>query len=237
MNLFLSAAVTCAVLFSLSQATAGEPVFEDKLLLTSGKGGYHTYRIPAVVCTKKGTVLFFCEARKNSGSDFAQTHMLLLSSDDQGRTWSRPRVVWKDDSEPDVTIGNPCPVLDVTTGSVWLGFTRNNQRAFVTHSSDEGNTWAVPTEITEAVKPKNFKRYWTGPGHGLQLSQGSKAGRIIFPSYHIVDEGDRRVKIRGRMLETSQGRDAIAIMEAGVLPAISLRGYGDSRVEIGRAHV
>ena len=165
MKNLLSGAATFAVLLALAQGTVGAPVFEDHVLLTSGKGGYHTYRIPAAVCTAKGTVLFFCEARKSSTSDFGQTHLLLLTSSDRGRTWSDPRIVWKDDSEPNVTIGNPCPVLDVRTGTVWIGFTRNNQRAFVTKSTDEGRTWATPTEITEVVKPKNWKRCWFESSH------------------------------------------------------------------------
>jgi len=198
--------ITLAMFLGSVQGAVGAPVLEDHVLLTAGKGGYHTYRIPAVVCTAKGTVLFLCEARKNSASDFAQTHLLLLSSSDHGRTWSEPRIVWKDDSEPNVTIGNPCPVLDVQTGAVWIGFTRNNQRAFVTKSTHHGRTWATPTEITEAVKPKNWKRYWIGPGHGLQLTQGPKAGRLIFPSYHIVDEGDRRVMRSHMVYSDDHGR-------------------------------
>lgn len=206
MKSLLSCAVTLGVLSALVQGTSGAPVFEDHVLLTSGKGGYHTYRIPAAVCTAEGTVLFFCEARKNSSSDFGQTHLLLLSSSDRGRAWSDPRIVWKDDSEPDVTIGNPCPVVDVRTGTVWICFTRNNQRAFVTNSTDDGRTWAAPTEITESVKPENWKRYWTGPGHGLQLTRGPKAGRLIFPSYHIVDEGDRRVMRSHMVYSDDHGR-------------------------------
>ncbi len=30
----------------------------------NGQNGYHTYRIPAMVVTNKGTVLVFCEGRK-----------------------------------------------------------------------------------------------------------------------------------------------------------------------------
>jgi len=199
-------AVALVVLLGLARGAVGAPVLEDHVLLTAGKGGYHTYRIPAAVCTAKGTVLFFCEARKDSASDFAQTHLLVLSSSDRGRTWSDPRIVWKDDSEPSVTIGNPCPVLDAQTGTVWIGFTRNNQRALVTRSDDDGRTWDTPTEITEAVKPKNWKRYWTGPGHGLQLTRGPKGGRLIFPSYHIVDEGPRRVMRSHMVYSDDHGR-------------------------------
>lgn len=177
----------------LQSAAAAPPVFEEQILVERGQAGFHTYRIPAAIHTTDNTVLFFCEARKTSSSDFAETHMFLRRSEDGGVTWQEPRIVWKDTSEPEVTIGNPCPVYDRETGKVWLGFTRNNERVFVTNSDDNGRTWATPTEISASVTPDGCRRYWTGPGHGLQLSHGKAAGRIIFPSYRILDEGDRNV--------------------------------------------
>ncbi len=169
-------------------------VFEEQTLLTSGEGGYNTYRIPSAIRTDGDNVLFFCEARKTSSSDFAETHMLMLRSSDGGQNWSEPQIVWQDNSASEVTIGNPCPVYDSQTNTVWLGFTRDNLTVFTTKSTDGGQTWSeTPTEITADVCPSNWTRYWTGPGHGLQLSQGDNAGRLLFPSYHIVDEGDRNV--------------------------------------------
>lgn len=44
------------------------------------------------------------------------------------------------------------------------------------------------------------------------------------------NEEIKQIEIRGRMLETSKGSDAIAIMEGGVFPSISLRGYGKAKV-------
>ncbi len=38
-------------------------------VLTSGQGGYHTYRIPALAVAGKGTILAFCEGRANSAGD------------------------------------------------------------------------------------------------------------------------------------------------------------------------
>ncbi len=195
-----------AMLLGSMHGAVWASVYDDQVLLTAGTGGYHTYRIPAAVCTTRGTVLLFCEARKNSSSDFAQTHLLLLSSSDGGRTWSDPRIIWKDNSEPDVTIGNPCPVVDTRNGTIWIGFTRDNQRAFVTSSTDDGHTWAMPTEITAAVKPESWRRYWIGPGHGLQLTGGANAGRLVLPSYHIVDEGDRRVMRSHMIYSNDHGR-------------------------------
>jgi len=47
------------------------------------------------------------------------------------------------------------------------------------------------------------------------------------------DESQRQVKIRGRVLDTSKGRDAVAIMEGGVMPDVSFRGWGRSRLARG----
>ena len=52
--------------------------------------------IPAVVVTKKGTVLAFCEGRKGSRSDTGNIDILLKRSTDGGKTWAGPQIVWDD---------------------------------------------------------------------------------------------------------------------------------------------
>lgn len=51
------------------------------------------------------------------------------------------------------------------------------------------------------------------------------------------DAKTNTVKLRGNMVENSKGKDAIATMDAGILPGVSLRGYGESEFinENGRA--
>ena len=51
--------------------------------------------------------------------------LLLKYSTDGGRNWSPQRVIWDDGPN---TCGNPCPVLDEQTGTVWLLVTRNDGR-------------------------------------------------------------------------------------------------------------
>lgn len=153
-------------------------------LFVSGQEGYHTFRIPALAVTLQGTVLAFCEGRKNSSSDHGDIDLMLKRSRDGGHTWEPLQRVW-DDGEN--TVGNPCPVVDRETGTVWLTFCWNNDRVFVTQSSDEGESWSSPMEITKAVKPPGWTWYATGPGHGLQL----RSGRLLIPCDHrLATMGD-----------------------------------------------
>ena len=102
---------------SASGEPAASPVF------VSGQGGYHTYRIPAAVVSPKGMVLAFCEGRKASSSDTGDIDVVLRRSPDGGKTWQPMQVVADDGPH---TIGNPCPVVDRKTGTVWLLLTRNH---------------------------------------------------------------------------------------------------------------
>src|SRR5262249_31475851 len=95
---------------------------EQQAVFTAGEGGYHSYRIPALVVTAKGTLLAFCEGRKKGRGDSGDIDLLLRRSTDGGRTWGKAQVVWDDG---DNTCGNPCPVVDGKTGTVWLLMTHN----------------------------------------------------------------------------------------------------------------
>lgn len=164
-------------------------------VFVSGKDGYHTFRIPAVVVSKKGTLLAFCEGRKNSRSDTGDIDLVLRRSFDGGKTWGPLQIVA--DFGPD-TIGNPCPVIDQTTGTVWLPLTKNlghetqkqieegkskeNRTVWITKSDDDGATWLKPVEITRDVRDPSWTWYATGPGIGIQLP----SGRLVIPCDHRV---------------------------------------------------
>ena len=167
-------------------------------LWESGKGAYHTYRIPALVVTPKGTVLAFCEGRKMNSSDSGDIDLLIRHSTDNGETWSEQAVVW-DDGEN--TCGNPCPVVDAETGAVWLlctwnrgddtehaiinGRSNDTRRVFALTSTDDGQTWSKPEEITASVKKSDWTWYATGPGSGIQIRHGEHAGRLMLACDHI----------------------------------------------------
>lgn len=179
-------------------------LLEQAKVFTSGQEGYHTFRIPAVAVTPSGTVLAFAEGRKRTASDTGDIDLVLKRSADGGRTWSGLSVVWDDSTN---TCGNPCPVVDRQTGTIWLLLTwnrgddaesriiaqtsRDTRRVFVTRSSDDGRTWAKPAEITDAVKLTNWTWYATGPGAGIQIERGPHQGRLVIPCDHI-EAGTKR---------------------------------------------
>src|SRR5213594_4256179 len=164
------------------KTSAAPPVYAQVQLFKSGEHGYHTYRIPALAASKKGTLLAFVEGRKSGRSDTGDIDVLLRRSFDNGKTWTEAQVVA---DHGDDTIGNPCPVVDAGTRTIWLLLTGNpgktnetqilddagqgRRTVWVTHSNDDGATWAAPIEITSSVKEKEWTWYATGPGNGIQL--------------------------------------------------------------------
>lgn len=172
---------------------ASEPVQVEVYL--SGQDGYHTYRIPAIVRTQKGTLLAFAEGRRHSARDWGDIDVLVKRSTDGGLTWSSAITV-ADLGED--TVGNPAPVVDRRTGTIWLLLTRNpgqvrerdilpglsgpTRTVWLTYSKDDGRSWAPPVEITAAVKRPEWSWYATGPVNGIQL----RSGRLVIPCDHVV---------------------------------------------------
>ena len=151
-------------------------------VFTSGQDGYHTYRIPAVLVAPGGSLLAFCEGRRNNQWDHGDIDLLMKRSEDGGRSWSAQQVVYSEAGE--ITIGNPCPVVDAETGTIRMLFCRDNMDVLVTHSTDDGWHWSDPTDITEGVKKREWAWYATGPGVGIQLRNGVGRGRLLIPCDH-----------------------------------------------------
>ena len=196
--------LTCQPLPTLNNSVAIlPPELQSTSLFVSGADGYHTYRIPSLIVTPKGTLLAFTEGRVDGRGDAGDIDLLLKRSTDGGRTWSRQQVVWDDGGH---TCGNPCPVVDLETGVIWLLLTWNRgtdhekdiiyhnsedtRRAFVCYSDDDGQTWSEPVEITRAVKQADWGWYATGPGVGIQLRRGQYQGRLVVPANHSYTVSD-----------------------------------------------
>jgi sialidase-1 len=181
---------------ALSAATQGEigPPRQIAVYI-AGEGGYDTFRIPSIIATPKGTLLAFAEGRRTGAGDTGDIDLVLKRSQDGGASWSALHVIG--DNGPN-TFGNPCPVVDRRTGTVWLLTTQNRgtdhekdiiagtsaagRTVWVLRSRDDGATWSAPADITASVKAPDWTWYATGPGVGIQTG----TGRLVIPANHAV---------------------------------------------------
>jgi len=185
----------------------------------SGADGYKSYRIPAIIGLKNGTLLAFCEGRINGSNDFGNIDIVMKRSNDQGKTWMPIQIVVNADS---LQAGNPAPVLDNTDpafpgGRIFLFYnTGNNHEGEVRKghglrevwyktSTDNGQSWSDPVNITAQVhRPKqpqlnpsyNFSEDWRSyantPGHAMQFSNGKYKGRIYVAANRSAGEPQKK---------------------------------------------
>lgn len=174
-------------------AVADEPFKETVDVFPPGLNGVSRYRIPGIVVALKGTVLSYCEARKNDSSDWGEIEIHLRRSTDGGKTWQPAQHIAHNalriegnprkqkGGEKEQTVNNPTAIVDRLSGNIQMLYCVNYARCFSMQSSDDGLTWSSPIEVTEIFEPFRAKYDWkviaTGPGHGIQLGNG----RLVVP--------------------------------------------------------
>jgi len=182
-------------------AIAAAPGPFQVTVFRAGEGGYHTYRIPAIILTKKRTLLAFCEGRREGRGDSGNIDLLVKRSSDLGRTWSSYAVVADFGAD---TIGNPAPVVDRKSGAILLPLTRNPghiterqirarepgavRTVWLTASRDDGQTWDKPTDISATTRLPDWTWYATGPGNGIQ----TRGGRLVVACDHDQGQASER---------------------------------------------
>lgn len=246
---FIGGAVALARGAAGAEQTARVDVFR------AGEKGYNNFRIPALLATKKGTLLAFAEAR-GARSDSGNIDLVLKRSLDGGRAWSALQVVADRGTD---TIGNPCPVRDRKTGRILLPLTFNpgnvteaqmigrkveaRRTVYLTWSDDEGQTWVPLKEITDSVRKPHWTWYATGPGNGIQTRQG----RIVIPSDHYAegtagsvshvifsDDGGTTWQLGGDASEGTNESQVVELRDGTLL--LNMRSYrGKNRRGISRS--
>ncbi len=167
---------------------------------------YNIFRIPSIVKSTNGTLLAFAEGRKNS-YDSGDIDIVLRRSFNNGETWEALAVVWDDD---DNACGSPAAVVDESTGIIYLLMTWANgsddsqsinagtgidtRHVYFCYSSDDGESWSTPEDITSSVKKDTWGSYGTGPAHGIQISEGEYSGRLVVPCHYteLTAEGGNK---------------------------------------------
>ncbi|WP_248929642.1 LamG-like jellyroll fold domain-containing protein [Paenibacillus hamazuiensis] len=166
---------------------AKKPQFAEQELFIPGEGGYPVVRIPGLVVTRKGTLIAYAEAR-NSASDWAKIDLVVKRSADGGRTWGPLQVVVKNAPSENITYNNPLMIAEQDGDVVHFLYCKNYHEMFYAASTDEGQTWSAPVNITQTTmnrfredgqqpKPFPWKVIAAGPGHGIEL----RSGRLLAP--------------------------------------------------------
>ncbi|EAR02602.1 sialidase family protein [Maribacter sp. HTCC2170] len=169
----------------------------------SGLNGYYSYRIPTLIKSKKA-VIAFAEGRKNSTSDFGNIDLVYRRSLNKGKTWQPIQILVDEDT---IAVQNPVPIYVKSQNKIVLLFNitpqsehdilnkdyepKNQRRALVIHSVDDGKTWSTPKDITKDVKLPHWRWHAIGPVHGIELKQSPHKGRLVAPVAISIEKGNK----------------------------------------------
>ena len=183
--------------FSITQGTDRKVTIIHK----QGQFDCHTFRIPAMVATNKGTLLAVYDMRYNSRRDL-QGHMDigLSRSTDGGETWARPVPIMdmkKFGGLPEDQNGcsDPNILVDRKTGEImvsavwthgkpgthqWVGkgsepghSIQKSSQFMMVRSKDDGLTWSEPENWTKRLKDPKWCLFAPAPGNGINLMDGT----------------------------------------------------------------
>jgi sialidase-1 len=206
-NARIAALLSLSLVAGTGAVLHAQAMFEETDLFVGGQDNINTYRIPALICTAKGTVLAFSEGREDRSMDGTPTDIVLKRSLGNGGKWvaansgaaaregrSRQRdMMWLPmqtliHNRNGEAYMNPVPVIDRSDGTIFLLVNLYPQPyqdlpavILLIKSTDEGATWTEPVDITAGTG-----KHELGPGDGIQL----KSGRLIVQVYDGVVYSD-----------------------------------------------
>ena len=160
----------------------------------------HSFRIPAVVTTNTGRVIAFSEGRQYNSEDYGAIHLSYKrtrTTSSGGATiddWEDLRTVVGRNNE---TWGNPCPVVDGSTIFLFMSWNGANyseggndtlpdgvvtkkvdttwegrRHLYLSQSTDDGDTWTDPEDLTCQLTPDGWSWDAVGPGQGIETTSG-----------------------------------------------------------------
>lgn len=218
--------------FSLKIKAKGASIQEEGALehrlavkvRTAGDDGVAAYRIPGLVTTLQGTLVATYDIRHANAADLqGDIDVGISRSTDGGRTWG-PMIIamdmgeWGGLPQDQNGIGDPCLLLDETTGDLLLfaawthgkpgqaawwsagdGFApETTPQLMMVRSTDDGLSWSEPVNLTRQVKQEAWHFTFQGPGRGITMADST----LVVPFQH--QEADR-TPAAGIMYSTDHG--------------------------------
>lgn len=174
-------------------------------LLQHGQNNIHTYRIPGLVTTEKGTLIAVYDMRHDNSKDLQGNIDVGMSrSTDGGQTWQDTDVIidmgeYGRKPEKLNGVGDPSILYDKKTNTLWvaalwahgmsekkmiwresgkgLALNQTGQLVLV-KSTNDGKTWSEPYNITSQVKNPDWQLVMQGPGRGITVGDSV----LVFPA-------------------------------------------------------
>lgn len=190
----LTAVATAALCFPGSPATTSEAAAADKICSSTPfkSTSKARYRLPAAVRTDSGKLFVFAERRNNNfdNNDDGDFDIVMRVSTDNGCSWGKQKTVANHGTK---RVSNPVPIYDRARNRVLLFSTVKLEKnyLYLQRINADGSSW---TSLGSGrVDVAGWRPGLTGPGHGLVLTKGEHAGRIIFAmGYTRKEEKDKR---------------------------------------------
>mgnify|MGYP003291992895 CR=1 FL=1 len=150
-------------------------------------GNYERARIPGIVTLSSGTIVSYCELRQSS-SDWAVIDIGMRKSTDGGKSFSELKILVSGNGRD--TVNNPLMIAQGNT--LHFLYCINYRRVFYMKSTDEGDSWTSPEELTDCIKAQTKDFFWsciaTGPCHGISLSDGT----LLVPVWLAYNKEDEK---------------------------------------------
>ena len=164
---------------------------------------YERARIPGIVTLPSGAIIAYCELR-SSPDDWAVIDIGMKKSTDGGKTFLETEILVSGKGRD--TVNNPVMIAD---GDILhFLYCVNYRRVFYMKSTDGGDTWSAPRELTAALReqtsPFFFSCIATGPCHGIRLSDGT----LLVPvwmAYNKKDEKSHHPSVIALMYSRDKG--------------------------------
>jgi sialidase-1 len=141
------------------------------------------YRIPSLVTTTNGTLIAAIDERNNSCGDLKwnrDINIVIRKSFDDGKTWTKIEKIV--DYPLGRSASDPSMIVDKKTNEIFLFFNymdldnaKDIYRFMIIKSSDDGENWSEPVEITNNIIKKGWEKdfMFITSGRGIQTKDGT----------------------------------------------------------------
>jgi len=176
----------------------------------AGDDGIPVFRIPGIITTNHGTLIAVYDIRHRGWGDLpGDIDVGMSRSIDGGRSWEPMQTVLDTGDDPAWRydgVGDPSILYDPATDTIWVaaiwshgdrswngsgpGLSPEQTGQFIlTKSTDDGDTWSDPINITRQIKDLGWAFLLPSPGKGITMQNGT----LVFPAQFRLSPEEGRV--------------------------------------------